>query len=92
MDLNVSSTDHDALERTYQIMKAPHLPRLTKGKTLFTGVTFEDFRTKKLANAMRLAGYEYKDTIGGGAKYRMCLRYCTDRDKDQGPTLSTTNH
>ena len=88
MDLNVTRTK-DLKEITYEIMKAKALPRLNNTKCL-SDITFADFRTKKISDAMRLAGYNHEDTIGSGAKYKSCLRYCSkkdtqtdDRDKQQ---------
>ena len=78
MDLNVTRTK-DLKEITYEIMKSEDLPRLNNTKCL-SDITFADFRTKKISDAMRLAGYNHEDTIGSGAKYKSCLRYCSKKD------------
>jgi len=54
--------------------KAIVLPKLTQTKPLHA-VCLDDFRVKKVVDAMRLAGYEYEKTQGAGGTYRSISRF-----------------
>jgi len=72
----------DMKERAFHISRAPKLPTLAVRKNV-SDVTFEDFRATRIADAMRLAGYNYSDTINSCAQYVACQRWIKKRHAEE---------
>ena len=87
MDLNVTRTK-DLKEITYVLTKAKALPRINN-KLL--DITFVDFKTKKLRDAMSLAGYNHEYTIGSGANIK-CVSGTAQRRAHRQMTGTSSNH
>ena len=63
----------------YLWKKVKKLPNLTKKK--INEIQYDDFRSKKVVDIMRLVRFPGKDTIGSGATYKSVKRHIEKLDK-----------